>query len=153
MTQTKSEWLLEQIGSRLGVPKPAEGVILSPEPADARADLLALLADPKAAKDRLDQLADKTAKAREAVAAAKQARADHDAAVAAIVDAQAAHEKRLSDEKFKHDREMERRARDVEGREKAVADHERELANAQAKLEKDRAALDKKREAIRQAAA
>jgi hypothetical protein len=150
--QTKTEYLLDRVAERLGVPKPAEGFAFSPEPLGLLKGLVDLLADPAAAKKRVGEFADAVSKARDAVETAKRAQVDHDAALAEIADAQERHVRRMADERANHEREMLERERAIAGREQAAADREKEADDLLDELKADRAALDRRLEAIRKAA-
>jgi hypothetical protein len=152
--QTKSEYLLDRISERLGVPKPAEGqVAFSPEPLGLVTGLVNLLADPAAAKKSAADFS----KAQDAIGQAKrasdQAKADREAADEHIKRAQAEHADRLANELAAHTVTMERRTREVEGREAAVAQREKEADLHLAELAAERADLKRRLAAIRDAAA
>lgn len=145
-SQTKTEWQLDRVCERLGVAAPTkdqEGAF-APQSADTRAALLAILADPKAAKDRLDALAAANARHQRMIDAAEKAQANYDAAVAGLANAEAAHEKKLADAKFNHDREVERLRRDVEGLMQAAEAEKKEAAETLAQANKLKAEYERK---------
>jgi hypothetical protein len=150
MTTTKTEYLLDRIAERLGVPKPVD-VAFAPEV--SAATLIAALADPAQAKKRLAEFADAAAKARDAVAAAKQAKADHAITLAAIADAQKQHDEKLAGELAAHTLEMQSRTKKLDGREAALGTREKDADALLAELKAEREALRQRVEAIRKAAA
>jgi hypothetical protein len=152
-TQTKTEYLLDRVAERLGVPKPAEGQAFALEPLELLTNLVALLADPAAAKKRIGEFADAAAKANAAGVAAAKAQADADAAVAGLADAKQKQDEKLASELAAHTVEMQRRTREIDGRVQAVEAREREADEQHAKLAADRADLKRRIEAIRAASA
>jgi len=147
--QTKTDYLLERVAERLGVPKPAVDLVPSDPmaPLTLLGDLLALLKDPAAAEKRVDELKEKTAKA---TAASDQAKVDQATAAEALasVDAQLArarkaHDEQIASELAAHTVEMDKRRREIEAREQDL--DRRAKLTSQAQDEADRLRADLKR--------
>jgi DNA repair exonuclease SbcCD ATPase subunit len=151
--ETKSDYLLDKISERLGVPKPVEGFAFAPDPLGLLTNLVALLADPPAAKKRVSEFNDAAAKADAATAAAKQALADREVALADLAAARQKHAETLASELAAHTVEMERRTRELNSREQATAAREKEADDLVIELEAERADLKRRLAAIRSAAA
>ena len=100
---TRTEYLLERVAERLGVPKPADGqVAFSPEPFGLLAGLIDLLTDPGAAKKLVADASKACAAIDQAKLASEKAKADCDATDEHIKQAQAEHADRLVNELAAH---------------------------------------------------
>lgn len=150
--QTRTEYLLDRVAERLGVPKPAEGqVAFAPEPLGLLQALADLFVDGKAAQKKIAEFATAVDKAREADAATKKAEANRTRIYAEIDDAQKRHDEKLAGELAAHTVEMQRRAVAIEQRERAADKRAAELDEREAKLQDDRVRLNQRLAAVRAA--
>ncbi len=149
--QTRTEYLLDRIGERLGVPKPAEGQVaaFAPEPLGLLQSLADLLVDGKAAQKKIAEFATAVDKAREAEAATKKAEASRVRIFAELDAAQKEHDEKLAGELAAHAVELQKRTLTVEGRERAADQREASLDQREAKIKADNDRLDKKAAAFK----
>lgn len=152
--QTKTEYLLDAIAARLGVPKPAEGQVdFSPEPLGLLKGLVDLLADPTAAKKSIAAASQARDAIAEAQAAQKKLETDRDRVDTEIKAARKAHDEAIAAGLAAHTMEMQSRTKSLDTREQAIAAREKETDDELAKLKTERADLKRRIDAIRTATA